>query len=406
MDSKPIVALVESVWDGHHPTYYRAFARCLLELGYRVVAVCPEPEQLVDDLRPDSFSKKELHVIAWSPPQVNIRPRRFQHPINTRLGFAWLKKKLSEFERQTNQSVQFVFFACLYEPVLRLLPRDFPWPWGGLYLQIRAFRMPGTPLPDTGAMFSPAALLGSKKHLKGLAVLDEGAVEFMQRESGQSNVVRFPDLTDESAPEFKEVALQLKEFAQGRPIVGIAGHLKPTKGLITFVRLAAEIDDENVVFACIGSMLSGLFGEAQLKEIDSFSKRPNVFCHWDKIPDGPVFNGILQQFSVIFAAYHDFPHSSNILTKAALVGRPVIVSDGYLMAERVRAFGLGAVVPENDPAASAYVIRGLLNQKQGSTSNEGRQQYLERHSQRYLLGAMKQLLIGALQERGRTKHTV
>jgi len=404
MDSKQVVALVESVWDGHHPTYYRAFVRCLLELGYRVVAVCPEPEQLVDDLRKGSFSEEDLHVIAWNPPKVSIRPRRFQHPINTRLSFAWLRRKLREFERHTKQPVQLVLFACLYEPVLRFLPRDFAWPWGGLYLHIRAFRLPGTPLPYTRAIFSPAAVLVGKKHLKGLAVLDEGAVEFMQRESGQSNVVQFPDLTDESAPELQELASQLQEFARGRPIVGIAGHLQPTKGLMTFVRAASEINDENVVFACIGSLATGLFGEEQLKEIDSFSQRPNVFCHWEKIPDGPEFNGILQQFSVIFAAYHDFPHSSNILTKAALVGRPIIVSDGYLMAERVRAYHLGSVVPENDPEASAVAMLGLLNQKQGCESKEGRKQYLERHSQQYLLEAMKKLLNGAIHGCGRNKN--
>jgi hypothetical protein len=67
-------------------------------------------------------------------------------------------------------------------------------------------------------------------------------------------------------------------------------------------------------------------------------------------------NSVMSACDIVHAAYLDFPHSSNIMTKAALVGRPLIVSEGYLMAERVRRFRMGEVVPQGDAGALAGAI--------------------------------------------------
>jgi hypothetical protein len=57
---------------------------------------------------------------------------------------------------------------------------------------------------------------------------------------------------------------------------------------------------------------------------------------------------VLSSADVIWAAYRSFPNNSNILTKAALLERPVLVSDGYLMGRLAKEYGLGEVVPEGD----------------------------------------------------------
>ncbi len=40
-----------------------------------------------------------------------------------------------------------------------------------------------------------------------------------------------------------------------------------------------------------------------------------------------------------------------MLTKAAVFKKPVVVSDGFLMAERVRVYRMGENVPEGDVSA-------------------------------------------------------
>ncbi len=59
---------------------------------------------------------------------------------------------------------------------------------------------------------------------------------------------------------------------------------------------------------------------------------------------------------VIFAAYLDFPHSSAIQCKAADLNKPIIVSEGYLMAERTRRFSLGEVIPQGNAKALLEAI--------------------------------------------------
>ena len=63
---------------------------------------------------------------------------------------------------------------------------------------------------------------------------------------------------------------------------------------------------------------------------------------------------------VLFGSYIDFPYSSNILAKSAVLQKPVIVSDGSLMAERVRRFRLGEIIPQEDPSAAAGAMLRIL----------------------------------------------
>ena len=60
---------------------------------------------------------------------------------------------------------------------------------------------------------------------------------------------------------------------------------------------------------------------------------------------------------ILFGVYHQFAHSSGLLTKAAFFQKPVIVSKGYCMEERVRKYHLGLVVDEGDVSLS---VRSLM----------------------------------------------
>ena len=89
---------------------------------------------------------------------------------------------------------------------------------------------------------------------------------------------------------------------------------------------------------------------------------------------------------VIYASYEKFYHSSNLLTKAAFFRKPILVSTGFCMAERVHAYRLGASVPEGDVERGLVAIHSLLNGKtiDGEELRPEYDRYLEAHSQKKL----------------------
>jgi hypothetical protein len=147
----------------------------------------------------------------------------------------------------------------------------------------------------------------------------------------------------------REVALvsELEAFALGRTIIGLIGHIIPSKGVATFLRCAQHDDMQNIVFAVVGTVQWNMFSsEDQMLLKEAFSL-PNVWLRDLRIPDEASYNALFAMCDVIYAAYENFPHSSNTLTKAAAFQKPVLVHDGTLMAERVRCHRIGECLPQD-----------------------------------------------------------
>jgi glycosyltransferase involved in cell wall biosynthesis len=138
--------------------------------------------------------------------------------------------------------------------------------------------------------------------------------------------------------------------------------------------------------------MTGLFNDEDQELLRRTASLPNVYARFERIPDSGSFNGLVSQFDVFFAAYLDFPNSSNTIAKAALYRRPIIVGDGYLMAERVREYSLGEVIPEGDAAEAELAIRRLLMKRDGFGIEKGRKAYLRQHSLEALRAALLQFI--------------
>ena len=350
------VALVESNWSGHHPTYFKEFMAALIGNGCEVLAICPRPDEVRKFLAQRGLGGL-AECLPWSAPKYPVWPRRFAGLVNEWMDFLWLGHVLRETEVTRGEPIDLVFFSCLYE--LARIPRSFRWSWSGLLLHCRVFRMPGTPVPYTHITPQTWRLL-SHPRMTSIATLDEGAVSFLTRLSGGKPAVSFPDFTDDSPPAEGGVGEKLRQFAAGRAVVGCLGHLQPTKGVATLAQVALNPENQHIVFAFVGSLLRGVFTAEEQRLLDAMAARPNVFTHFESLRTESDFNAVVKACDLLFAAYQDFPHSSNILAKAALLQKPVIVSDGYLMAERVRYFQLGEIVPERDAVAAAGAIRKIL----------------------------------------------
>lgn len=404
--SMPVtVALIDWNWMGHHPMYFTHFAVALAKAGAEVVPFCPEPEDftervelLVTDRGVRSRIANPNHVAG--PVASRFRPARWRHQVDAVRFFAALGRQLHARERTLGRPIDLVFFACIYDRQFehfRLAQRWFRYPWAGLYLHARSFRLPGSPIPYSGGLPCPEKIFTSPT-LHSVAVLDEAAVAPLKRLTGGRPVYPFPDLTHADLPSDREevgLCAKIKHFAAGRPIVSLTGHLQWTKGLDVFTDAASDPRMRDVFFF--------LGGEVNWHEVPDSEKRtlqirwemtPNLYAHLQHLPEEKTMNAVIAGSDVVVACYRSFPNSSNILTKAAVFERPIVVSDGYLMAERVRRYNLGEIIPEGNADSLVRALQRMLQPNYYPSLRESArwQEYREAHSAKRLAEAFSAML--------------
>ena len=261
----------------------------------------------------------------------------------------------------------------------RAIDRLFPHPWAGLYFFPGEHRGTGRHRGwDRWRLVHGGPFLG--RNCRGLALLDEVAVAPLARRLAPRPVGRFPDLTDETPPTGTPLSAQIRAAARGRKVIGCLGSLCKRKGIHELIRICERSAERPWFFVFAGKLDTVDFADRPLREILRFLQhRPeNAFVHLQVVPDGNEFNSLAAECDVLYCHYLNFPHSSNLLTKAALLRRPVLVSDRHCMAERVAAHHLGAGVTEGDvDGIEAGLARLMEEPREAGRDFAG---YLERHA--------------------------
>lgn len=450
---KPIrtVAVVDIYWTGSLISYHKAIVDAYLQLGYGVVSLSPNPEevrQYFESRYPGQSPDLQCHGLQfplWQPgplsPLQTISPvpgcsrgpalkklagrlgllgvyaaRRYcktfrkglfshqdwhealhflsQGTKAVRLWWA-IDDRLHRISVENGRPVDFVFFPWLddhyHHPLLKpwLLDRVFEYPWGGLFLwapEFESFRQWGMP------RYQPLL----SRHCRALAVINEERQESARRALSGKPVLLFPDMTDDRVPE-DETALagKIRRAAGGRQVIGLFGELSYRKGIRAFCALLREAAQTHpdwffVLAGPLNEQTTYSAGELQsLRSLVDALPPGNVLVELGRIPDGFEFNGAMAACDVIFAVYPDFPHSSNMLTKAALLRRPVVVNDGQVMARRVREYRLGAVVGDGENTGEiAAAIERLLAQGNAGADYDA---YYARHSFEHLKATLREL---------------
>ena len=390
------VALADWYTMGHHRTYYSHFAATLRKAGHDVLLLHPEPEeaqrraQAIGIGGTGGFASRRLSV----PRMLKIRPSRLGAIFWTYQHYSRIERLVREWHSTAEGWPVVLFFACIYD-------RDFEWvrfaapamrlSWSGLYLHAGSFRAPGMPIPSTGRLPCPRQIFRAGPWGK-IGLLDEGIAPAFASVTGRQSVW-FPDISDLRGVTESSTALaeRLRHAAQGRRVVLLAGQLQRSKGVLAFVRLAKRPEFADVLFAACGEILWWSFPADEQAEIaEHFHRQPNIWTHLAAVPDGPDFNAIIATADVIFAYYKGFPHSSNIMTKAAAARKPIVVADGYLMAERVRRYMLGAVAKPDDEESLAAALRQIL--LDGAVASAHWSDYSAAHSTARLATAIRELV--------------
>jgi glycosyltransferase involved in cell wall biosynthesis len=200
-----------------------------------------------------------------------------------------------------------------------------------------------------------------------------------------------PDVADlELAAAPPPIAQAIRSRAAGRKIVLQVGTIAPHKGTTTLLDVIGRADSERFFFVFVGEVHWQSFG-ADEKRLRAFYAKPpeNVLVHDGYLAEERDYNSLIAACDMIYAVYRDFNSSSNSLTKAAGLRRPILVAKDSLMGERVIKSGIGLLATDGD---ADEILAALESLAASPTDNFG----FDRHMDEYSLDRLKLVLADAL----------
>jgi glycosyltransferase involved in cell wall biosynthesis len=359
------IAILETHMGGHHLMYLRVISKTLLGLGHQVIVYYPQVTSIADWLAaecPELLHRfQAISIPELQPTQIPVLGKLPQ-PLNVLARWQSAAAIAQTAHLAFGKTPDLFFFSWLDDLLSAYLPhllidQVFPYPWAGICFQPR---LPFQTGDQQSGWFDEHEVLNAK-YCCGCGVLDNDMMSQLQQRV-RHPVTLFPDFTDESPPDLNfPWAEQLKQLAQGRKIIALVGSLNRRKGLLTLVDAALQLHSEPYFFAFIGELsiyTLSLEDQARIKAIAS-APPSNCFFRLERIPEEPQFNALVSASDVLFAAYENFPYSSNILTKAAVFQKPVIVSDRFCMGKRVQQYQMGRAIDEGSIEHCITAIREI-----------------------------------------------
>ncbi|HDL01817.1 MAG TPA: glycosyltransferase [candidate division Zixibacteria bacterium] len=284
------------------------------------------------------------------------------------------------------------FYYVIPELPSFLIKKIFPFNWSGLCFHPRHLRI------NEKRLFNPDKMF-KLDSCRAVAVLDEGIKDKLAVRINDKPVIAFPDITNDSVGEVDNaIVIRMKKKAKGRKIIGLVGNLTKHKGLLALLEVSERTQDRNWFYVFAGPLDKSTFTTPELQQIQLTveSGQENCFFYFEYLRDGREYNSLIDALDVLFAAHKNFPHSSNTLTKAAIFKKPVVVSDGYCMAERVKKYNLGEIISNHDPISYINAFERLLetNEVHGNPKNKRQfQEYSKLHSVNSLKRSFEELLL-------------
>lgn len=354
--STPSLTIVDNRSSGHHSTYINKIAEVLIAQKVDFKILYPNPSEL-DAHLVETGRIKKLNLYWAKKCEKSLRFKT----ISLWLDIIMNCRKISVNGKQTK--VLFAWaddltFGQDHPNILKLwfyiIKFWGPKSWSGIYFHPTHLRE-----KNINGFFKD--LVFSLPNCKEVLVLDSGVVSPLA-EKLKKNVYTFPDITDVSYTETSNTLQQeIKLRSKKRKIVALLGVIAKRKGIIQLLRISQSLKEFFFLFA--GPLDPNSFTIEELEEINIYSNsnHENCFFYFSSVPDGSEFNGLVSLSDIIYAAYLNFPHSSNLLVKAAYFNKPVIVSKGYFMEEIANQYKFGLSVNPEDLNEIKQAIFTLQN---------------------------------------------
>lgn len=344
------IYLVDYRTAGHHGNYVTLFSQILQEFGYHVVLLFPEKLVVFNQFHSESF----VYVPIDKPSNKGYR---FQGIHMWRSAYNDIKKA-NQVSGRSPDLVYFMFADEFRLPQDRFLinwgyklfiEKIFKWSWTGLYFHPTHYRMSQKQKQVLDRVFS-------FKNCQGVNVLDEGVIDAMSEYTG-NEVYFIPDITyeEEGLTDF-DLLHNINTFAAGRTVVSCVGAIQHRKGVLGLLKIFGSNDDVAVVIG--GKLMEDSFSSEELNEYQELKAASNNVMVVERFLSHAEINTIYQESDFVWAVYVNFPHSSGVMTMAAITGKPVMVNKGFLMEERVNRYKTGMVLDlENIEQAKEIFVK-------------------------------------------------
>ncbi len=382
---------------GHLDSWNAMFISLLLAGGYRVLALTPDVAALRQRLELTGAGQSpNLQVLDWDVLRRNVAQRvvgrlgRMVAGLGARPAAPETASKDDpelhyleplEFAQRVREAVKKVawkphlilnMYMDLYRtdgPRWQAFDREHTQQAPARKLSGVHAGAPAGPIPWVGLRFIPWATPGEGYYqttsLSGMCFLDQAVVATYQAQLPEKQFFYLPDITHADLPQSPNaLALEIRRQAQGRTIVFMGGTIGATKNLAKWLALILRADPTRWFFVQIGEVHQAALNAEDHAADEQITRSPpaNLFVKTGYLPDERTFNAIIQASDILFAVYRDFTISSNMLGKAAAFEKPILVADNHLMGDRVRHYGIGKAVPQDDVGLMLSALTDLTNE--------------------------------------------
>ena len=381
--ANPLVAFLDPRSFGHHPMYTRVIVERLLKAGARVGCGCADPGDMAAWVKKRLGAKMVERLVLkrmdWALPRWSLPGKWGYVPAMLHRVRLWKEaaNTVRMIEAEAHSKVDHVFFGMIDDYLTGGLPPGypdtvFPFNWSGILMFPPRNSPNGYPRMQRWALKT----IQHSRYCRNLFVLVESVVNELGAATNKP-VHAFPDFCPETQPGNSTIADRIKAQANGRSIIGLFGIIDNRKGIHELLETARQAGDRPWFFAVVGS---GGYAQGRM-EAEIFSEavhQANLsnLCFIDTAIPCSEFDALIDTCDLIWAAYKDFPNSSNVITRASFRKKPVIVTAGGLLANRVRRFENGVVVPELTPKPIIEGIEAALD----NMFSDGCGRYHEEHS--------------------------
>ena len=428
-----ISILIVVSWHGHHPSYCCQFIRACGSFSKKVFVIAPEAADPLERLGGDQSIAAKTEVIHFANRYSRSGFSKIRSLIDD---YRDLRKFVSSIIDAEPKAKVFLFHTDLgsffwnisHLPLLVLLIRGLlPWSCSGLLISPdrewpleKAGRYLGRLLGEAAdhrnrLRFLRAAsdvfLRGVGKVIRNLylrqrnfvfrrssfdliVLEDERYMDSLTSCTGKKTVF-LPETTSvEVADPPPDLVRHISERKGGLTVVGLLGAISPRKGIDLLAGVLRNFNTEGFLFVVAGPCDPNEF-PASLRnfltnEVGNYS---NVIFSPHSIPSESEFNAIIKACDILYCAYKGHLHSSNVISKAAAFGKPVLVSGGELMAKRITEYRMGTVLTERTADACIKALRLMVTSEFQQEMKESARfdQFMQDHSFESLQRVMTEL---------------
>ncbi|MBL8550630.1 MAG: hypothetical protein JNJ73_11655 [Hyphomonadaceae bacterium] len=393
----PCIYLINQIsGHGHLDMYARLYSKCLLENGYRVLLLSQHDPGVKQWLTAQSPALAARFVcltrdgVAAPPPErAQQSPERRAPPGGLR---GALGNALRAWRADGLEAVRDLYDAKRHPPLpfgvpfghlaneMRMAERHSGWPPAFalfLYLDMMGQEaescrdLDALGVPWAGIRFHPNGSYREKfraeryflgRYARGAIFLNPQSIPAYRRKFPHLHFASFPDVTDAATlPAPSPFVTDARRRASGRKMVLQLGTLSPHKGVFDLIALIKRADPKRFFFVIAGEVFWSHYGDRE-QELRDFLESPpeNVLVRIGYLEDERELNTLIEACDCLYAVYkQDFYNSSNTMTKASVFERPVLVSEKFLMGERVDRYRIGEVVRPGDVGDALFWLEEM-----------------------------------------------